>query len=48
MKKNNAFKKGIFTGSGFPGIGMSAAMFGFVFIQGRIFVRRFERHRGRV
>jgi len=29
MEKNNAFKKGIFTGFGFPGIGMSAAMFGF-------------------
>ena len=29
MEKNNAFKKGILTGFGFPGIGMSAAMFGF-------------------
>ena len=30
MKKNySPFKKGILTGFGFPGIGMSAAMFGF-------------------
>ena len=29
MEKINAFKKGILTGFGFPGIGMSAAMFGF-------------------
>jgi len=28
-KKYNPFKKGILTGFGFPGIGMSAAMFGF-------------------
>ena len=29
QKKNSAFKKGILTGFGFPGIGMSAAMFGY-------------------
>ena len=30
MKKlSSAFKKGVLTGFGFPGIGMSAAMFGF-------------------
>jgi len=29
QKENSAFKKGILTGFGFPGIGMSAAMFGY-------------------
>ena len=28
-KQSSAFKKGVLTGFGFPGIGMSAAMFGF-------------------
>jgi predicted branched-subunit amino acid permease len=28
-KRDSAFKKGILTGFGFPGIGMSAAMFGY-------------------
>ena len=28
-KKYTPFKKGIFTGFGFPGIGMSSAMFGY-------------------
>ena len=28
-KKDSAFKKGILTGFGLPGIGMSAAMFGY-------------------
>ena len=28
-KRHSSFKKGILTGFGFPGIGMSAAMFGY-------------------